>query len=104
MSNQQEKTSGMLAASRERSADSDASCVLDAEGHCITCSDEALPARVLRIDYGMGMALVETEAGGREEVDITLVEEVEPDGWLLVHGGVAIANLQAQTASEAGHE
>jgi len=104
MSNQQEKAIGMRAASRERSVDSDASCVLDAEGHCITCSDEALPARVLRIDYGMGMALVETEVGEREEVDITLVGEVEPDGWLLVHGGVAIANLQEQTTSEAGHE
>jgi hydrogenase maturation factor len=52
----------------------------------------------------MGIALVETEAGGQEEIDITLVDEVEPDGWLLVHGGVAIANLQEQTTSEAGHE
>ena len=104
MSDKREKAIGVSAISSERNVDSDVSCLLDAEGHCITCSDEALPARVLRIDHGMGMALVETEAGGQEEVDITLVDEVEPDGWLLVHGGVAIANLQEQTTSEAGHE
>lgn len=68
------------------------SCVLDAEGHCITCSDEALPAQVLSVDEQLGTALVEIE-DGTEEVDITLVEEVVPGGWLLVHGGVAIANM-----------
>jgi len=67
-------------------------CVLDAEGHCITCSDEALAARVLRIDQELGTALVEIKHA-TEEVDITLVEEVLPGDWLLVHGGVAIANI-----------
>jgi hydrogenase assembly chaperone HypC/HupF len=70
------------------------SCVLDTEGHCITCSDEALPARVLQIDQELGTALVEV---GDEpvEVDITLVDEVVPGGWLLVHGGVAIAAMDS---------
>jgi len=68
------------------------SCMLDEEGHCITCTDEAQPARVLHIDQELGTALVEFK-GETEEVDITLVEEVEPGDWLLVHGGVAIANI-----------
>lgn len=79
------------------------SCVLDADGHCITCSDEALPARVLQIDEELGTALVEV---GMEtvEVDITLVDEVVPGNWLLVHGGVAMAimdSLENQPIDEA---
>lgn len=73
-------------------------CVLDAEGHCITCSDEALPARVLRIDEQLGTALVAIQ-DETEEVDITLVEEVVPGDWLLVHGGVAIANMAGEDAT-----
>ena len=43
-----------------------ASCELDAEGHCITCSDEALQARVLRIDEEIGVAFVTiNDADGR---------------------------------------
>ena len=74
---------------------SDASCELDAEGRCVTCSDEALTARVLYIDQETGLALVEivAEKNTTEEIDITLVESVVPDDLLLVHGGVAIANL-----------
>ncbi len=70
-------------------------CIPDAEGHCITCSDEAQPARVVLIDLELGTAMVEI---GKQamEVDITLVEEVVPGDWLLVHGGVAIANLRDQ--------
>lgn len=43
------------------------SCVLDAEGHCITCSDEALPARVLQTDRELGTALV---AIGNEPLEV----------------------------------
>jgi hydrogenase assembly chaperone HypC/HupF len=68
------------------------SCMLNAEGHCITCSDEARPARVLHIDQELGTALVEIK-NETEEVDIMLVDEVMPGDWLLVHGGVAIANM-----------
>jgi hydrogenase assembly chaperone HypC/HupF len=71
------------------------SCVLDAEGHCITCSDEALSARVLQIDRELGTALV--AIGDKPiEVDITLVDEVMPGNWVLVHGGVAIATMDAK--------
>lgn len=75
------------------------SCVLDGEGHCITCSDEALPVSVLRVDQVTGMAWV-TLGEVEEEVDITLVEEVEPGDRLLVHGGVAMANLSKEISDE----
>ena len=67
-------------------------CVLDVEGHCITCADEALEARVLSVDEVNGLALVAVN-DATEEVDITLVESVTPGDLLLVHGGVAIAHL-----------
>jgi hydrogenase assembly chaperone HypC/HupF len=67
-------------------------CIPDSEGHCITCSDEALPAKVLRVDQETGLALV-TVNDMTEEVDITLVEDVTPGDMLLVHGGIAIASL-----------
>ena len=69
-----------------------ASCELDAEGHCVTCSDEALPAKILRIDEETGLALVEVK-DMTEEIDITLVDSVAPGDLVLVHGGVAIGHL-----------
>ena len=68
-------------------------CALDAEGHCVTCSDEALPARVLRIDQDTGVAFVTIE-DATEEVDITLIDGVAPGDMILVHGGVAIAKAE----------
>ena len=70
----------------------DISCTLDAEGHCITCSDEALQVRVLYVDEENGLAQV-TLNGTEEEIDITLVESIAPGDILLVHGGVAIARV-----------
>ena len=70
----------------------DASCERDAEGHCITCSDEASQARVLRIDEESGVALVMIN-DATEEVDMSLVDDVAPGDMLLVHGGVAISRL-----------
>ena len=60
--------------------------------HCLTCSDEALPVSVVRVDLRDGLALVEV-SGRQEEVDITLIDGVAPGDTLLVHGGVAIARL-----------
>lgn len=71
---------------------SDSCCVLDVEGHCVTCSDEALPAKVLRVDQETGLALV-TVQDAMEEIDITLVEGVVSGDVLLVHGGVAIGHV-----------
>jgi hydrogenase assembly chaperone HypC/HupF len=73
-----------------------ASCELDTEGHCITCSDQALPVRVLRVNQESSLALVEVN-GTAEEIDVTLVESVRPGDTLLVHGGVAIALLDEVT-------
>lgn len=58
---------------------------------CITCSDQALPAKVVGIDDALGLATVEL-AGGISEVDISLVDDVELGDLLLVHGGVALSN------------
>ena len=68
-------------------------CELDAEGHCITCSDEAVAVKVLEVQQESGLALVEVQ-DQTEEVDITLLEHVAPGDLLLVHGGVAIALLE----------
>lgn len=62
-----------------------------ANGHCLTCSDEMLLARVLEVNEETGLAIVEI-GGQTGEVDITLVEQVAPGNILLVHGGVAIAH------------
>jgi hydrogenase assembly chaperone HypC/HupF len=62
---------------------------LDYEFHCITCSDQALPARVIEVAEATGMAMVEVQ-GSTTEVDINLVDDVEPGDMLLVHGGVAL--------------
>jgi hydrogenase assembly chaperone HypC/HupF len=94
MSNEQEKAAWLC----EIPGSSFGSCeVIGAEGHCVLCSDEALPARVLRIDEQRGAALVtiKDEVG---EIDITLVDEVMPGDWLLVHGGVAIATVGDEVA------
>ena len=68
-------------------------CSPTSNGHCITCSDEALQVRVLSVDGDAGVALVEL-GEGTEEVDVSLVEEVAPGDLLLVHGGVAIAAMK----------
>ncbi|NTU81358.1 MAG: HypC/HybG/HupF family hydrogenase formation chaperone [Chloroflexales bacterium] len=62
--------------------------------HCVTCSDEAQVAVALGVDLERGVALVEL-ATGSDEVDITLIDDVAPGVWLLVHGGVAIGRLGA---------
>jgi hydrogenase maturation factor len=64
-----------------------------ADGHCVTCSDEALPATVVRVDQVAGLAVVAVN-GGTAEVDVTLVDGVVPGHVLLIHGGVAIAHLE----------
>jgi hydrogenase maturation factor len=70
-------------------------CTPDESGRCITCSDEALPARVIEVDSALALALVEVNQG-TIEVDISLVDEVTVGQVLLVHGGVAIARLSEE--------
>lgn len=67
-----------------------ATCGLD--GHCITCSDDAVAVTVVSIDDTTGLAQVTVE-DVVEEVDITLIDEVTVGDMVLVHGGVAITHL-----------
>jgi hydrogenase maturation factor len=59
------------------------------DGHCVTCSDEALP---LRVTERRGVATVLCED---VEVMTDLVGEVDVGDVLLVHAGVAIARVDA---------
>ncbi|RCG27318.1 hydrogenase assembly protein HupF [Sphaerisporangium album] len=64
---------------------------------CPTCSDEALPARVLRLT-GSGLAIVQVERAecsgsaeeAEEQVSVALVD-AEPGDTILVHAKEAIA-------------
>ncbi len=74
--------------------DADAGCASD---HCITCSDEGVPMRVLepRAD---GLALCAPPAGAPSEVMCDLVGDVSPGAVLLVHAGVALLRLEGRAA------
>ncbi|HSO98352.1 MAG TPA: HypC/HybG/HupF family hydrogenase formation chaperone [Solirubrobacteraceae bacterium] len=62
-----------------------------ASEHCVTCSDEAHPMTVLRIDADRGLALCAGQDGEHNTVEIALVDAVAPGDTLLVHAGTAIA-------------
>ena len=69
-------------------------CSTDHDGHCITCSDEALPMTVVALDDERELALCEAEDGSRHTIEIALVAEVRPADCLLVHAGTAIQRLR----------
>jgi hydrogenase maturation factor len=58
------------------------------DNHCVTCSDEGVPMRVL-VTADDGIAQCD---GG--DVMTELVGPVSPGDTLLVHAGVAIARLE----------
>jgi hydrogenase maturation factor len=64
------------------------------DDHCITCSDEGVAMRVLRIDRARGVALCEAVDARRSTVDVALVEPVHPGDSVLVHAGVALVTLE----------
>jgi hydrogenase assembly chaperone HypC/HupF len=70
----------------------------DHEHGCITCGDEAIPMRVVRIDAARALALCESGDGARESVEIALVEPVAPGDVLLVHAGTALQTLAGTAA------
>jgi len=78
-----------------RSLRKDSACTHYEDGHCLTCSDQAIPVKVLHINYETGLALVAV-GEETEEIDITLVENVTPGDTLLAHGGVAIERLNGR--------
>jgi hydrogenase maturation factor len=66
-----------------------------ADGHCVTCSDEGIPMRVLRLDDARGLALCEDGDGARSTVEVALVDRAEPGDTLLVHAGTALLRIAA---------
>ena len=60
---------------------------------CITCGDQAVPMRILRVDEARALALCQDEGGGRSSVEIGLVEPVRAGDLLLVHAGTALQVL-----------
>ncbi len=91
-------------------------CPSDADHHCLTCADEAVPVKVLHVDQEAGLALVgivpcadpvpcacpnpTNPTDQVEEIDITLVEDVAVGDVLLAHAGVAIAHQEKGQAHE----
>jgi hydrogenase maturation factor len=63
------------------------------DGHCITCSDEGIPMRVVAIDEERCLALCADADGARHTVETALVAPVDPDDDVLVHAGVALVRL-----------
>jgi hypothetical protein len=63
----------------------------DVTRHCVTCGDDGVPMRVVRVDTDRMLALCEDGDGARSSVEIALVEPVAPGDTVLVHAGTAIA-------------
>jgi hydrogenase maturation factor len=62
------------------------------DDHCITCGDEGIPMKVLKIDADRELALCSSEDGSKSSVEIALVE-VQAGDQVLVHAGVALVRL-----------
>ena len=63
------------------------------DGHCITCSDEAIPMRVR--SQRDGLARCADDSGAVHEVQVDLIAPVGDGDLVLVHAGVAIARPAA---------
>ena len=64
------------------------------EDHCVTCGDDGVPMRVVRIDEVRGLALCADDDGSSQTVETALVEPVAPGDLLLVHAGTALTRLE----------
>jgi hydrogenase maturation factor len=64
------------------------------EHHCITCSDEGVPMRVLRVDPARELALCEADDGDHQSVEIALVDGVAAGDTVLVHAGTALTRVE----------
>jgi hydrogenase assembly chaperone HypC/HupF len=67
--------------------------------HCVTCNDDGIPMRVLRVDEARGLALCEDAEGAHGSVEIALVEPVAAGDMLLVHAGTALTCLTRHAAA-----
>jgi hydrogenase expression/formation protein HypC len=59
--------------------------------HCITCGDVGITMRV--IDVRDGLALCEADGAARD-VEIALLDAVEPGDVLLVHADVGLVKVR----------
>jgi hydrogenase expression/formation protein HypC len=64
------------------------------DDHCITCSDEGLPMRVVALDGARGLALCEDGGGARSTVEVALIDGAEVGDTLLVHAGTALTRIE----------
>ena len=60
--------------------------------HCITCGDEGVSMQVRSADQTLALCL--DDSGAEHAVAIDLVAPVTPGDRLLVHAGVAIAQME----------
>ena len=60
-------------------------------GHCITCGDTAVAARVVRVD---GATATVEHDGEQGQVGVELVEPVAVGDLLLCHAGIALDRLE----------
>jgi hydrogenase maturation factor len=65
----------------------------DDPNHCITCSDEGVPMRVVSHDDDRMLARCEDERGAQSDVLTALIEELRIGDTLLVHAGTALLRL-----------
>ena len=63
------------------------------DDHCITCSDEGIRMRILRIDEQRALALCEDGEGAHQSIEIALIDDATPGDELLVHAGTALTRL-----------
>jgi hydrogenase maturation factor len=67
------------------------------ERHCVTCGDDGVAMRVVRVDDARALALCEDEHGDRRSVEVALVAPVAPGDALLVHAGTALTTLEVRS-------
>jgi hydrogenase assembly chaperone HypC/HupF len=78
--------------------------VCDHEHGCITCGDEAVPMRVVRVDAARALALCEDAAGARSSVEIALVDPVADGDHVLVHAGTALHLIERPGAERSSQD
>ena len=78
------------------------------DGHCITCSDEGTPMRLLELAEGTARCVA--DRGVIRAIAVDRVGGVEPGERLLAHAGVALTRLEGERGApdqvrlEAGHD
>ncbi len=72
--------------------------------HCVTCSDEGVPMRVVALHDDPELAVCVDENGERTDVMTALVEDVRVGDRLLVHAGTALLRLEAEPEAAAPRE